>query len=633
MYWPSGCVLLLAFALCWLVQEARSAEQLRIYPGTRIATVHPHVYGHFLEPIEHSVVDGLFAEQVRNRSFEDLDTSGGGLPAIAKTWEQCAEGAGKVAYRIIDSNPLNTAHCQEIALPGGNGWYGLRQPRFYLKAGEGYQGSLWLRGEGLRGRARIKFLSEKGIVIYSKPFQQITADWTEYSFSFRPRGTHFQATLIIEAQGTGRLYVDQVSLMSDAARRNGGFRPDLLAAIKGLRPPVIRWPGGCFAEHYRWKRGIGPQHQRLGFWNVTWGEWDDAGLGTDEFLRLCKNVGAEPLMVLNCGTHDAPEYVDQYVQEALDWIEYCNSAPDTPMGKLRARNGHLQPYHIKHWELDNETWRLGPDNYAKLVEKFSRAIRARYPELILYACGSGGYETGFSNRVIELAGQYFDRISIHHYEPPDNFAAGPARYEASWLDTAEAIRKSRNPKILIAVTEWNAMCVDWRTGLYAAGLLNTMERNGNLVKMGNPALLLRLVTATQWENAFINMDNYRWYPAPNYVVMRLFREHFAPSVIRCEAPKEMNVVTTLSEDRQTLMIKAVNPTDHPIETEIMTNRAFPITGQGQCIVVTAPSLSARNTLEEPRAIAPVKSRLSKLGQTFLHTFPAYSVSVITLHRS
>jgi len=421
--------------------------------------------------------------------------------------------------------------------------------------------------------------------------------------------------------------------MSDTARRNGGFRPDLLAAIKALRPPILRWPGGCFAEWYRWKGSVGPQHQRVGFWNVTWNEWDDAGLGTDEFLRLCKHTGAEPLIVLNCGTHDDPAKVDEYIQEALDWIEYCRGGPDTPMGRLRAKNGHPQPYNVRYWELDNETWRLGPDAYAELVRKFSPAIRARFPGLTIYACGAGGYDVTWNKRVIELAAEHFDRIAIHHYEPPDNFAAGPGNYEARWLETAEAIRTSRNPKILIAVNEWNAMCIDWRTGLYAAGLLNRMESQAKIVEMSSPALLLRLITATSWENAFINMDHYRWFPAPNYVVMRLYREHFAPTLVRCEAPQQMNVVTTLSEDKGTLIIKAVNPTPNPIEADIATSRAFRVGSQGTCSVVAAASLSDRNTLDEPRKIAPVRRRLNKIGQAFRHTFPAYSVSVISLPRA
>jgi alpha-N-arabinofuranosidase len=137
--------------------------------------------------------------------------------------------------------------------------------------------------------------------------------------------------------------------MPDSWKANGGFRPDLLKAVSELRPPVIRWPGGSFAGGYNWKNGIGPQEKRVG--KKGWDEFDPLRFGIDEFMALCRKVGAEPLICV-----DARPDKPQLLQDAQDFVEYCNGSSDSTWGKVRAQNGHAEPYRVKYWEIGN-AWR------------------------------------------------------------------------------------------------------------------------------------------------------------------------------------------------------------------------------------------------------------------------------------
>ena len=347
--------------------------------------------------------------------------------------------------------------------------------------------------------------------------------------------------------------------MPESWRQAGGFRPDLLQAIAELRPPVIRWPGGCFASPYRWKDGIGPQHKRGPHPLNMWDDKEVNSFGTDEFIAMCRQVGAEPLIVVNIGTPNWNRDVldNDFLQEVLDWIEYCNGPADSKWGKVRAANGHPEPYGVKYWEIDNETWHMGAETLRRVGESFRARPCARpIPSIKLAACGSAGYGDGGNglawNRVlIEQCADKIDYLSIHHYENPNRFADGPPAYEAFFRQTGELIAASKNPQLKIYVSEWNAQSTDWRTGLYCGGLLNAFERCGDVLEIGGPALFLRHVSASAWDNAFVNFDHRSWFPAPNYVVMKLWRDHYAPHRIALDGETgPLNAVATRVGRRQ-----------------------------------------------------------------------------------
>lgn len=586
---------------------------------------HPHLSGRV------GVGSWGTAARYRNLKVTSLDGNvlfsglppGVGRSSTAGGWS--AYGPGTV--RLSRESPLNGDYCQVID-PGG-GETGVAQTPFCVRAGEAYVGSLWARGDG-DGQVIVRLLCG------DRTLAQVTAgspgtQWTELPFRLVPKISADDATLQVGVTGTGVIRLDQVSLMSEAALQTGGFRPDLLQAVAQLRPAVIRWPGGCFAEHYLWKDGIGPQAKRVKYPINIWDDQDTNSMGTDEFIALCRRVGAEPLLVINIGRHNPRATRQEMIRYAQEWVEYCNGPADSEWGKVRAANGHPEPYGVKYWEIDNETWQMGVEEYVKAVRDFAPALRGVDPSIQIAACGSGGMNLEWNRGIIDGCAELVDLLSIHHYENPDNYATGPGRYERFFVETGKLIVASRNPKMRIFVSEWNAQSTDWRTGLYAAGLLNAFERV-DAVGMAAPALFLRHVSATAWDNAFINFDHRGWFAAPNYVVMKLYRDHYLPLRLRVEGEGTPNAVATRSEDGRRMVLKVVNAGPETVPVCLQTVPAADWV-RANLQMVAPGSLSARNTLDDPAFVAPRPARVTFSADGVRFTLPPLSVGVLSLERN
>lgn len=577
---------------------------LTVDPDTVVGHIDERLYGQFLEHIYHSCNNGLWGEVVWNRSFEELPPvkKGEKLPpnAFARHWEII--GDGRVV--LSTNQPLNSARCVEL-----RGTAGVVQKSVCLRGGDTFRGSLWARGDG---SLAVKLGDAEQVL------PSLASDWREYPLTLSPKsGDRLQIT------ARGSVCIDQVSLMPDAARATGGFRPDLLDAVAALRPPTIRWPGGSFVGGYKWKNGIGPQHQRVS--KKGWDEVDPLSFGIDEFMALCRKLGAEPVICVDMGV-DKPELV----QDACDFIEYCNGPATSKWGGVRAANGYAAPYRVKYWEIGNEVWRLKPDAYVGVVKQFAPAMKKADPTIQLIACGSGqlgGHWREGDIVVIDQCAALVDYLSVHHYEKPENFAEGPAAAEQFWQTLAVRIAQSKNPKLKIYFSEWNTRSsIDWRNGLYAGGILNALERN-EIISMACPALWLRHVSAPDWDNAFINFDAGGWFPAPNYVVMKLWHDHLAPNRLALAGdPGPLNVIAAKGDS---LTLKAVNPGTNAVPVELTVKPGFTI-GQAEFMLVNPGSLQARNSLADPNQIHPVPADVKLDGQTVRFTMPPWSAGVVTL---
>jgi alpha-N-arabinofuranosidase len=324
----------------------------------------------------------------------------------------------------------------------------------------------------------------------------------------------------------------------------------------------------------------------------------------------------------------------RYIQDAWDFVEYCNGPVTTIWGKRRAENGHPAPYRVKYWEIDNEVWSENPDNYVQAIRDFSVAMKAVDPSISLIACGSGdfGHRWGQGDiAIIDQVADMVDFLSIHRYESPDHFDTGPERAELFWGQLAERIAQSKNPRLRLFVSEWNAQSTDWRTGLYAGGELNAFESNP-IVGMASPALWLRHVTAPSWDNAFINFDQSGWFPAPNYVVMKLYREHYAPQLLRITgAPDALSAVATRTADGHTIVLKLVNTSAKPMEIRLkLSGSLHP--RKVEMFTVAPDSLTARNTMEQLDAVRTIESTLPApdAGNDEKIAISRWSVNVVVL---
>jgi alpha-N-arabinofuranosidase len=547
-----------------------------------------------------------------------------GPPPVAKFWDPYGPGR----FAVQEGSALNCEYSQTIAGDGPE--TGVQQMPLCIRQGETYRGSLWAKGEAPSGI--VVRLLDGTQMLQEVTLPASTPEWCEYPIVLKPQAAAENATLQIGLRGKGHIALDQVSLMPDSCRATGGFRPDLLKAIGDLRPPVIRWPGGSFTTHYRWKDAIGPQHKRVKYPHAMWDDQDVNSLGTDEFITLCRKVGAEPDLVLNFGRAAPPEQRSQYVQEACDWVEYCNGPATSTWGKIRAANGHPKPYHVKFWEMDNETWNMKPDAYAQAVHEFVAAMKKVDPSITIIACGSGQLGVHWRDgdtAIINQCAEIVDYLSVHHYESPAKYADGPATAEKFWRSLGERIAVSKNPKMKLFVSEWNAQSTDWRTGLYAGGILNMFERC-ECVGMASPALFLRQVSAKAWDNAFINFDHRTWFPGPNYVVMKLWRDHYLPLRVDLSGDAgNLSVLATKSEDGRTLALKVVNPTDQMVTATVQVKAPFAV-GRTDWTLAAAETLDARNTLDRPDTIQPIVAHAETSGQTIRIMLPRWSAGVLAV---
>lgn len=584
---------------------------------------------------------GTWTTQALFRNFKvtslDGKTLHEGLPPLPESRGAAVPGwrpVGSAKVSTSTENPLNGEKSKLIETTGPSG--GLAQQPIKISEGEIYRGSLWIRGNA-PGGLRVQLLID-GKVVAEQSLAAPGKEWQEMPIELKSSGTFDNAALQILVQGAGTVWLDQVSLMPDAWRKSGGFRPDLLQAIAELKPPVIRWPGGCYASPYRWKDGIGPQHKRGPHPKNMWDDKEVNSFGTDEFIAMCRKVGAEPLIVVNIGTPNWNRQVldNDFLQEVRDWIQYCNGPADSKWGKVRAANGHPEPYRVKYWEIDNETWHMGAETYAQWVNRFAPAMRRADPSIKLAACGSAGYGDGgnglaWNHVLIDQCADKIDYLSIHHYESPARFAEGPLAYEAFFRKTGDLIKASKNPNLKIDVSEWNAQSTDWRTGLYCGGLLNAFERCGDVLEIGGPALFLRHVSATGWDNAFVNFDHRTWFPAPNYVVMKLWRDHYFPDRVEIsgEAGK-LNLSAAKSTDGRTICLKAVNPTENAVA--VKTELAGGKIGRASMQIVAPGDLNARNTLDNRDAIKPKAGSVERDGNAMRFALPPLSCGVVEIRR-
>jgi alpha-N-arabinofuranosidase len=544
------------------------------------------------------------------------------VPTAARHWY--AAGAGEA---WLDTNlPLNSK--QSLRIIARDADSGIEQPGYAVRAGDALRGSLWLSGTGSGLLVR---LLDGNRVLAEQTVGAPGTEWKEFPLVLNPSGDSGNATLRILARAPSDVKLDEVSLMPDSYRANGGFRTDLTQAVAALHPRIIRWPGGSFVGNYRWKDGIGPQAKRVG--KNGWDEWDPLSFGVDEFLAFARKVGAEPVIVIWVGPRNKVDRT-ALLQDAVDFVEYCNGPRGSAWGKIRAQNGHPEPYRVKYWEIDNEIWGMPAADYVDVLGQFVPAMKKVDPTIRTIACGSGqlgGRWPEGDLAVIRDAAQLVDYLSIHHYENADRFAEGPPEAAKFWKSLEEEIAKSKNPKLKLFVSEWNAQSTDWRTGLYAGGILNAMERDA-AVGMATPALWLRHVTAPSWDNALINFDQRSWFPAPNYVVMKLYRDHFAPDLLQIGGnPGDLNATATRTADGQRIYVKLVNPRDQGVSVEIALRGDFPLLGASMQMV--APdSLAARNTLEQPTAVRAVEAKVERTGMTARVRLPRWSVAVVTLAR-
>ncbi|MCL2349363.1 MAG: DUF1080 domain-containing protein, partial [Planctomycetaceae bacterium] len=420
---------------------------------------------------------GTWSTQAKFRNFKVTSLDGKTVlfnetpkvsqPLKIRHWEPF--GGAKISINTTDA--FNGRSCVQITQGGGvqhEGFIqkkidGIQQGGFVLKKDETYLFSIGIKSNDVtmpRIECRFYDRQQNKIVTCSTSFidNYVRGQWTKISGKFWDLSDDVSDGILMLTLdpgltvNEGTYLIDQISIMPKSWAENGGFRPDLLKAIADLKPALIRWPGGCFASAYRWKDGIGPQEKRQPYPFSIWDDREVNSFGTDEYIAMCRRVGCEPHIVINAGTPSwnakrTPETANvDWVQEACDWVEYCNGPATSKWGKVRAENGHPEPYNVKHWEIDNETQgNLTVDEYIATIKKFVPAMKKVDPTIKIAVAGSHyGPRGPWDNPIINQAGELIDYISFHQYDDPNKFADGPGKIETYFRELQKVIAQSPN---------------------------------------------------------------------------------------------------------------------------------------------------------------------------------------------
>jgi alpha-L-arabinofuranosidase len=472
-------------------------------------SVSPTLWGVFFEDINLSADGGIYPELVRNRSFEDSDQP--------DFWSLSDSNGGKSTIAIDASRPLNpfNRHSLRVTLEGSvalenKGYWGMN-----LVQGESYHLKLAARaGEGFAGPLTVRMLSASGQELAKGTVSDLDRQWRYDTLDLTPAAGDAKARLQISAAGTGTFYLDMVSLLPAKTWKDHGLRADLAESLDALHPSFMRFPGGNWVEGddmahmYHWKNTIGDLDARTPLWN-TWGYNTTQGLGFHEYLQLCEDLGAAPLFCISAGMslhdHVPMGQMGQWVQDALDAIEYANGPTNSVWGAIRAKNGHPAPFGLKYMEIGNENG--GPD-YRQRWDLIYHAIKENHPEMQLVADVWGGHPKTPPP----------DLIDEHYYDTPEFFMRQASRY-----DTYDR----NGPKIFIgeyAVTQ-HAGKGNLRAAIGEAAFMTGLERNSDIVAMASYAPLFVNLNHRAWNPDLINFDSARWYGLPSYYVQQLFSEH------------------------------------------------------------------------------------------------------------
>jgi len=504
--------------------------------GPRIS---PTMWGIFFEDINFGADGGLYAEMVKNRGFE--------FPDALMGWWVISPSLAKGSVAVLETDPadLDNPHYLRIRSEG-TAIYGVANEGFRgmgFRSNQAYRLSFYVRRVEGNPTLLVELVANDGVVLAWHRFQDLPRQWEQHTVELVPTETDSRGRLNILVEGRGVIDIDFVSLFPTNTwkGRPGGLRADLVLALADLKPGFLRFPGGCIVEgshldrRYQWKKTIGPVTKRrllVNRWNYEFKHrptpdyYQTFGLGFFEYFQLAEDLHAEPLPILNCGMacqFNSGELcpldeLDEYIQDALDLIEFANGSITSKWGAIRAQLGHPEPFNLKMLGIGNEQW--GPQ-YIERYERFARVIKERYPEIkLVAAAGPAPADERFQFLWEKLLPLRPDIIDEHCYARPIWFLAqfhrydtydrnGPKVFMGEFAAQSVAIASPRNKNTL-------------ECALAEAAYMLGMERNADVVTMVSYAPLFAHVDAWQWTPNLIWFDNLKVLRTANYYVQKLF---------------------------------------------------------------------------------------------------------------
>ena len=609
------------------------------------AEIQPTMYGLFFEDINYGADGGLYAELVKNRSFE--------FPQNLMGWKTF----GHVTLK--DDGPFErNPHYVRLAYPGhDHKRTGLENEGFFgigVKAGEEYRFSVWARlPEGASSeKIRIEMVKPNtNAERHAFASEELTIDskeWKKYQIILKPTQTEDKSILRIFLASKGTIDLEHVSLfpVDTWKGHENGLRKDLAQALYDIKPGVFRFPGGCIVEgtdlntRYDWKKTVGPVENRPlneNRWHYTFQHrffpdyYQSYGMGFYEFFLLSEEIGSEPLPVLSCGlacqfqnsdphAHVAVCDLDSYIQDALDLIEFANGAVTTKWGKVRADMGHPAPFNLKFIGIGNEQW---GSEYPERLEPFMKAIRKAHPEIkIIGSSGPDSEGKQFEYLWPEMKRLKADLVDEHFYRPESWFLSQGARYDNY---------DRKGPKVFAGEYACHGKGKKWNhfnASLLEAAFMTGLERNADIVHMATYAPLFAHVEGWQWRPDMIWFDNLKSVRSVSYYVQQLYAHNKGTNVVPltmnnkpvtgAEGQKGLFASAVWDKDSQSYIVKVVNTSNEaqPLSLTFAGMKKKEVLSKGVCIKLQSTDPDKDNTLDNPQAIVPVQTEVSAMGNAF-----------------
>ena len=598
-------------AVSSLTINAQDTLQLDLNLKRPIAEADPRMYGVFFEDINMGADGGLYAELVKNRSFE--------FPQPLMGWNAFGQVEVRTDRPCFDRNP----HYVRISNTGTLTGSGLDNEGFRgigLKDGKTYRFSTYARcAEGQSTHLDIELIGADGQTLSRKRIQVNCTEWKRYTTSLTAPRTEEKAHLRVVMRSKGCCDMDHISLFpSDTWKgREGVLRRDLVEALRDLHPGVMRFPGGCVVEgnslatRYQWKNTIGPVENRPlneNRWNYTFKDrscpdyFQSYGLGFYEFFQLCEDIGARPLPILSVGLSCQYESHEQvpldslkpYIQDALDLIEFANGPKESTWGSVRTKMGHPEPFGLQFIGIGNEQW---GKEYVERLTPFIQAIRARYPYIqIVGSAGPSADGDKFDYLWPEMRRLGADLVDEHYYMDPQWFLSHADRYDNYPRKGSKVFAGE-----YASHDHTQGKANNFRAALSEAAFMTGLERNADVVRLATYAPLFAHVDAWQWNPDLIWFDNLRSFRTPNYYVQQLYSLHAQPQIYAITSEGKAltgqhGLYASASGNASTgeTVLKLVNASDSAMEVRISVKGTKHLHHNGICTYLQSDDLNAVN---------------------------------------
>jgi len=529
------------------------------------------IYGQFIEHLGRCIYGGIWAEMIEDRKFYSaVGETRRDKVYVPSPWKAVG---GADAVTMVKENDFVGEHTLQVNLGEDGTAKGITQSGLGVVAGKGYQGYVILAGDSAAApiEASLIWGSSAG-ERQTVSIEKIAHEFAKYPIKFRPAASSDSAILEIIGKGGGKFRIAASSLMPEDNIK--GMRKDTLALLRQLDSPIYRWPGGNFVSGYNWKDGSGDRDRRPPRKNPAWTGIEHNDFGIHEFFDFLKELNAQAFIALNTGLGS--------VESAIQEVEYVNGGPDTPMGKLRAANGHPEPFRCTYWAVGNEmsgSWQLGNvpiEEYVKRHNTFSQAVLKVDRSVKLVASGEAVRPSSdWDRQLLSNCSAYIDLNSKHFYRQ-DWHGGGLMTHVRQIGDAIRAIADAHREymktipqlqgrDIRVSLDEWNY----WygphvfgelgaryflRDALGIAGGINEYSRQTDVIALACYAQTVNVIGAIKTSKTAAVLDS-------TGEALVMYRRHFGAIPVEVTGtPEPLDVAVAWTKDRKALTISVVNPT-------------------------------------------------------------------------